>query len=85
MEQALQKIKETAIGEEKELIKLWQDDKIFNRWSNIYNACTIDVKNRSFNISEEKTNENTVCLLAEVEHNRWNVERLIFGFRATTK
>jgi hypothetical protein len=26
-----------------------------------------------------------IIRLAEVEHNRWNVERLIFGFRATTK
>jgi hypothetical protein len=85
MEEAMQKTKESVIDEEKELMQSWQNEKISNRWSNIYNACTIDVKDRSFNISNLEINKDALMLLAEVEHNRWNVERLIFGFRATTK
>jgi hypothetical protein len=84
-EEALQGTKRENIDSENELIKSWQDDKISNRWSNIYNAFTIDVKDRSFHILGREINQEEIELLAEVEHNRWNVERLIFGFRATTK
>jgi len=69
----------------KKLEEEWQKDKLSNRWSNIYNAYTIHIKERSHGFSSKKMNDDDIRLLAKVEHNRWNVERLIFGFRATTK
>ncbi len=83
-EQALQKTKESVIDEEK-LKEAWQREKLPYRWSNIYHAYTIGVKNRSFNLLDREMTEEDLLRLANVEHNRWNVERLIFGYRATTK
>lgn len=60
------------------------------RFSNLYNVMTIPTKMRSlghddndwdtfYAISEKEVQE-----IAEVEHNRWNVEELILGFRPCT-
>ena len=83
---ALQKVKEDKINAE-DFEKKWKspDTKILNRWADIYNALAISVKERSFDLSGREVSKDDVCLLAEVEHNRWNIERLLFGFRATTK
>jgi ryanodine receptor 2 len=53
--------------------------------SNIYNANMNGIKQRSLNIQpgKELTNEQ-INLLARVEHNRWNIEKLIMGYRACT-
>jgi hypothetical protein len=56
------------------------------KWSNRYNVGSISVKKRSFGI-EEITQEEMQAqleLLAEVEHNRWNIEKLFMGFRTTS-
>ncbi|MDR1055818.1 MAG: hypothetical protein LBL90_08370 [Prevotellaceae bacterium] len=63
------------------------------KWSNRYHANMINVKERSFNISEldhiveEKKLDmiNLIDLIAKVEHNRWNTEKLLMGFRPPTK
>jgi hypothetical protein len=61
------------------------------RWSNIYNAFSITTKMRSIGIDVARwgslftIGDRDVELLAEVEHNRWNVEELILGFEPTTE
>ena len=69
---------------------LW--DKLSNvkRWSSIYNAMTIPSKMRSIGLTEDDwekfydISQQDIEILAQVEHNRWNVEELILGFRPCT-
>lgn len=70
----------------------WQEiDSLKFRYSNLYNVLCIPTKIRS--IGHDETDQSTfyalniqeIALLAEVEHNRWNVERLILGFRPPTE
>ena len=58
-------------------------EKTVDQWSNIYNAHSREYKRRSFNYLKDDTDPDWE-LLSEVEHNRWNVERLIIGFSPTT-
>ena len=67
--------------DEKVLHKKWADELVFNKWSNIYCVASIEAKRRSVN--NEWTAEN-IRVIDEVEHNRWNVEKLLMGFRSTT-
>ena len=60
----------------------WDGCKVFDKWSNIYNVSAIPAKLRSVGGAIK---ENDVEILAEVEHNRWNVEKLLMGFRPTTE
>jgi len=68
---------------------VWRAGKPCEKWSNIYNASSIPTKLRSVGMKENLTlmenlrelNEDEVEILAEVEHNRWNVEKLFMGFR----
>lgn len=64
----------------KAIDKEWDYCSVFHKWSNVYNVSAIPAKLRSVggNI------EDNVEILAEVEHNRWNVEKLLMGFRPTT-
>ena len=72
--------------------ELWNNLSIDKRWSNIYNACSILYKLRSIgieNIQQLASKMNILLsnleVLSEVEHNRWNIEQLIHGYRPTTK
>lgn len=74
------------IGEnEKE--SLWTKKSSVKRMSNMYNAMTISPKMRSMGFHYDdwdkfyELSEEDIEILAEVEHNRWNVEELILGFR----
>lgn len=49
-----------------------------NQWSNIYNGNTLWTKLRSIDL---ETFDNNIDILANVEHNRWNVEELLMNFR----
>lgn len=62
------------------------------KWSNLYNAYTIPVKLailrslRKLNIDDHSRDMDSITdqeaeVLAMVEHNRWNVEKLLMGFR----
>lgn len=67
--------------------ELWKNLLTVHRWSNIYNALSIPTKLRSFGLEEpENLREDKDLLekMAEVEHNRWVMERLIQGYRPTT-
>lgn len=60
----------------------WEKIEIFNKWSNVYNVSAIQIKLDSIG-GLDHLNEN-IEVLAQVEHNRWNVEKLLMGFRPTT-
>lgn len=60
--------------------KEWQSLTIFNKWSNLYNVSAIPTKLRCSPIQTDEDIE----IISQVEHNRWNVEKLLMGFRPTT-
>lgn len=68
--------------------RLWKELSTVHRWSNLYNAHSIPAKLRSFGATEpdlqEKESAPLIELMARVEHNRWNIEKLIMGYRPTT-
>lgn len=68
----------------------WNDCSVSDKWSNIYNAMTIPTKLRSVGVDYKSLTlrnltEEEIGLLAEVEHNRWNVEKLLMGYRPVTE
>lgn len=70
----------------------WRALGIDKRWSNIYNASSFPYKLRSIGLDvnsleggfEEVLRKN-IELLSETEHNRWNSEQLLIGYRSTTE
>ena len=53
--------------------------------SNIYAANSVPAKLRSIGLDSEisrPVSQDEIALLAEIEHNRWNVERLLTGYSA---
>lgn len=78
-----------AMCDQATLDKHWLKLKPAKQWSNIYNACTVPTKLRSFGLdklpqSEWALSESDYDLLAEMEHNRWNVEELFLAYRVPT-
>ena len=67
--------KETILNE-------WNAGHIYDRWSSLYNVAAIPSKLRGIGGIEQL--EERIEDIAQVEHNRWNVEKLLMGFRATT-
>lgn len=70
----------------------WGFCSVTDKWSNIYNVIAIPTKLRSIGISDidalcpdHELTSDEVRLLAEVEHNRWNVEKLLAGYIPTTQ
>lgn len=59
---------------------------VANFWSSIYNGNTMWTKLRSicFNPVTFLNDERSIELLANVEHNRWNMEELLMNFRPLT-
>ena len=70
--------------------QLWANLSSVKRWSSIYNAMTILSKMRSIGLEEDDwdkfydISQQDIEILAQVEHNRWNVEELILGYRPCT-
>ena len=68
---------------------LWNNKTITKRWSNIFAAASIPTKLRCLGIGWDMNNPcylralttEEIDLLAEVEHNRWNIEELLLGYR----
>lgn len=72
----------TKMPTDEELIAPWFATQYAFQQSNMYAANSIPFKLRSLSIgSHKKLIEKEVELLAEIEHNRWNVERLLMGFK----
>lgn len=77
--------------DDEEVEKHWlQEKKAVKRYSNICNAMTLSTKMRSLGHSaKEKTtfyaiSRDEIELISRVEHNRWNAEELMLGFRPCT-
>lgn len=79
------------------LDKKWDKIPIVEKWSNRYHAKMLKTKQRSFDMvalkkaiaqhrveGGEKYPE-IINLIAEVEHNRWNTEKLLLGFRPASE
>jgi hypothetical protein len=70
---------------------LWDKLSSVKRWSSIYNAMTIPSKMRSIGLTEDDwdkfyyISQQDIQILAQVEHNRWNVEKLLMGYRKPKK
>ena len=66
---------------------LWRKLGNAKKWSNIYNAMTLQAKMRSLGHSDSdwdaffSMSAKEIAVIAETEHNRWNVEELLLGFR----
>lgn len=72
--------------------KYWRDLSVALKWSNLYNAYTIRIKQASLramrglkmdDISRDTwpLSDDEIKMMACIEHNRWNVEKLLMGFR----
>lgn len=69
--------------------QVWNETTITKRWSNIFAAASIPTKLRSIGVDWSINKpcrlsdftEDEVAILAEIEHNRWNVEELLLGYR----
>lgn len=86
----LDAIPEAKIWEEANA--MWQDLSVALKWSNLYNSYTMRTKQRTLRamrglgIDDESRDYETLSdyeveQLAIVEHNRWNVEKLLMGYR----
>lgn len=86
----LDAIPEAKIWEEANA--MWQDLSVALKWSNLYNSYTMRTKQRTLRamrglgIDDESRDYDTLSdyeveQLAIVEHNRWNVEKLLMGYR----
>lgn len=88
-----------AIPEDKiweEANTYWQKLSVALKWSNLYNSYTMRTKQRTLramrglDIDDESHDYDTLSdyeveQLAIVEHNRWNVEKLLMGYRKPKK
>lgn len=66
--------------------KSWNKLSSAKKWSNIYNAMTLPSKMRTLGYSTNNWNlyngmsSKEISIIAEIEHNRWNVEELLLGY-----
>lgn len=76
----------------KEVDDLWHELSVALKWSNLYNSYTIRTKlaclraMRGLQIEDKShdydpLSDSEVEAMAKVEHNRWNVEKLLMGYR----
>lgn len=72
-----------AFIEKEELRKRWLQLSVATQWSNLYAAYTLEHKVRI--LKHATTPESALYeLMSEVEHNRWNSEKLLLGYRTPT-
>lgn len=75
-----------SFPENKELLDKWKPIPTANKWSNLYLADSIEFKLRSIGYDFE-TIKNAILTtdqietMAETEHSRWNMEKLLLGYR----
>jgi hypothetical protein len=74
--------------EDSSMDKSWFDIQYAFQQSNLYAANSIPSKLRSVGIDSpmpyQAMPDEYVEVLSEIEHNRWNLERLLVGFKAYT-
>ncbi len=72
--------------------KYWQSLSVALKWSNLYCAYSIPIKQASLRImrglkpddsslDQQPLTEEEIATMAPVEHNRWNMEKLLMGYR----
>jgi len=71
---------------EEEIVAMWRGLFTAHKWSNRYFSDSIKLKIRSFGILDvdQPFTDEQIELISRVEHNRWNMEKLLMGYRATT-
>lgn len=77
----------SAAPSEHELQREWDKLPVALQWSNFYCADSVDIKLRSLGFGTTppvRLTKEQVELMAEVEHNRWNMEKLLLGYRKPT-
>lgn len=77
----------SAVPSDHELQQKWDKLPVALQWSNFYCADSVDIKLRSlgFGVTPPmRLTKEQIELLAEVEHNRWNMEKLLLGYRKPT-
>ena len=67
----------------------WRKKRVEDKMSSFFNANSIGTKLRGIGVEEEDAwkapiNMDQVKVLARVEHNRWNIEKMLTGYRALT-
>lgn len=73
-----------GMGSQAELDEGWyeKEQQYIRQQSNVYSANSVPVKFRSIGLDpsvDTSISQDDILLLAEVEHNRWNIERLLLG------
>ena len=74
-----------------EVDMMWDRLSVSDKWSSMYNILTIPSKLRSIGIdykdkgSWRALTADELEMLSQVEHNRWNVDRLLSGYRPTNE
>ena len=73
-----------GMGPEADLDKGWYENEqqYIRQQSNVYSANSVPMKFRSIGLDPSvatSISRDEILLLAEVEHNRWNIERLLMG------
>lgn len=79
-----------SLPSREELGEKWKTVSISNQWSNLYLSDSFEFKLRSigYDINSGKPliiSDKDQDSLARVEHNRWNMEKLLIGYRALHK
>lgn len=77
----------SAAPSDHELQQAWDKLPVALQWSNFYCADSVDIKLRSLGFGATppmRLTEAQIELMAEVEHNRWNMEKLLLGYRKPT-
>ncbi len=69
-----------------ELLKKWKQKSTSEKWSNLYLADSVEFKLRSTGYNETSIRSATLTdgdieKLAYTEHCRWNMEKLLMGYR----
>lgn len=84
-------ISSPSVIDERKLDNQWaQVDSLPKQYSNIFNAMTIGSKMHSLGHGQEDwqryyaLSKQEIEIMTEVEHNRWNIEELILGYRPVT-
>lgn len=77
----------TDYSDQKIIDEQWDQTIIADRWSSIYNVTSIPFKYKNVGMhfvygqTMPPFTPEQLTLLSEVEHNRWNAERLLMGYR----
>lgn len=77
----------STLPEDDSLKELWKSLSTSHKWSNLYLVDSIEFKLRSIGLDKESAKSVTfskeqIERMAYTEHSRWNMEKLLMGYRA---